>query len=96
MAGPWKPKYGFALPSLAKSTFVLLQEMVNKTNRTQWELVTIALHLLYSVIKQRKDNPALKELLNKIVIETKDLKPNNGQFIDREHNRQTDEENGNL
>ena len=96
MSGPWKPKYGFALPSLAKSTFMLLQEMVEKTNRTQWELVTIALHLLYSVIKQRKDNPLLKELLNKIAIETKDLRPNNGQFIDREHNRQTDEENGNL
>ena len=96
MAGLWKPKFGFAMPSLAKTTYLLLKEITTETNRTQWEVITIALHALVHLKRQRNANPAIKELLRLVVEETKDLKPNQGQFIDHEHERQTNEENGGL
>ena len=81
--------FSFKLPTLARTTYKKLMEICEATPLTQWDVVTLGIHLVW---KQWNDkNPELKAIRE----ETKLLSPNSGRVKpDSEHERQTQEENG--
>ena len=85
-----EPRFQFHIPNLAKVTYTRLKEICEATQMTQWDVVTLGIHLVYNQWKAQN-----KELLLKTRTETKLLKPNLGPVkADAEHQRQTREENG--
>lgn len=92
-----KPKFDFHIPSLAKATYDLMEELRQPAKLSQWEMVTIGLHVLAQVIKESQAEPKFKELLLAVKNETDALKPNNGKRGSdhyAEWKRQTKAENG--
>ena len=82
--------FSFRLPTLARPTYKKLTEMCEATSMTQWDIVTLGIHLAYDRWKAED-----KELIMRIRAETKLLRPNSGRAKkDNEHERQTREENG--
>lgn len=82
--------FSFRLPTLARTTYKKLQEHCEETKLSQWEIVTMAIHL-FDDRRKAKDNVLLKRIRE----ETKQLTPESGKRkIDQEHESQTREENG--
>ena len=81
--------FSFKLPTLARLTYKKLMEICNATPLTQWDVVTLGIHLAYK--QWSEHNPELKAVRE----ETKLLQPNSGRGkVDGEHERQTRKENG--
>ena len=82
--------FSFKLPTLARTTYKQLMEICERSQMTQWDVVTLGIHLVYTLLKS--GDTALIKQVREV---TKLLSPNSGRGkADSEHTRQTNEENG--
>lgn len=87
-------RYGFHLASLAAVTYKKLKELMAKSELTQWEIVTLAIHMMWTIVEKKSETTQLGNILRTAREETRNLKPNAGKRHDAEWEKQTRMENG--